>query len=69
MSDDRSWSDHKKYITFREYVQNVVGNSHRGDELSLLIQQYGMEYLDLILSGTKPFDARDLLKSKNSLNN
>lgn len=38
-------------ITFREYVQRVVGDPRRADEMKILVELFSMPVLEKVLEG------------------
>jgi hypothetical protein len=50
-------------ITFQEYVLNVVGSPQRGEELRVLIQLFGMPYIEKIMAGTVTVKPEHFYKS------
>lgn len=54
MSDEREFHSYRndaRYITFRQYVLNVVGNKNRCDELESLVKLFGSSYIDDVAIG------------------
>jgi len=63
MNDYKFWS--KDDISFKQYLTNVLADQpKRMDDLEVLINFFGTEYIDDVMSGKKEFTSDDLTKAK-----
>jgi hypothetical protein len=69
VSDERNFEDYrgsyamnKSYITFREYVNAVMKDSTRGEDLRNLIKFFGIAILEQIAEGKRLVEANEFLK-------
>lgn len=71
MVDDRDFSQYKNfksvdknYIGFKKYLQRVIADPSRGQELEILIKFFGIETLERVLDGKQIIEASSFLKLK-----
>ncbi len=72
MSDDRDFSQYQSagsggggYLKFREYLERVMSDRRRSDELKILIKFFSGPVLDQVLEGKKLVEAIDIVKAMN----
>lgn len=49
-------------LTFKEYLERVVANASRADEFKILVDLFGLPYLDRTLAGLGVVDTQPFLK-------
>lgn len=74
MSDDRdfsnkNWKKKPVYINFREYINNVISDITRGEDLKDLIKVFGMEYLEKVIEGDQDFKISDFINKQGTEKN
>lgn len=51
----------KPLLTFKEYFQRVVGDPRRIDEMKVLVDLFGMPYLEKVMTGEAVINPEDFL--------
>lgn len=71
MTDDRNFGQYhgsrrstERYITFREYLQNLVGDERRTREFEDLVKVFGLPVLEQVLEGKTMIEAKNFLSTK-----
>ena len=49
--------------TFREYLKKVLSDPKRTEEMKILVDVFGIHYLELVLEGKATFNPGQLIKS------